>query len=105
MSKYIKISDATDVIEKYRAEYATRRLNEHPSIDLIKCGQCKYWIKAQDSKYYQPMYFCAKYLMTTHYDGYCAWGEKKDNVDKSTRETQQQKNRDSDSEHCICNSQ
>ena len=79
MSRYIDADALIDDIkrnsESYFAEdFASIWVNEQPTIDLVRCGECKYWIGDCTNEIWQSP--TDDYLPQTNADDFCSYGER-----------------------------
>ena len=53
-------------------------IHKQPSIDIVRCGECKYW---KESQYYAEVMVCTYVkgaTFTRQHDDFCSRGERKD---------------------------
>ncbi len=75
MSRYIDADDVANAIYHHFPSIRTMAdargiIEEAPSIDIVRCKECKYW--TSDSM----MMICGQTLMPKEDDDYCSWGER-----------------------------
>lgn len=89
MSRYIEADAMKKTVEDfpncyngwsdtYDKAFIIGAIEEQPSIDIVRCKECKYW---EESQYYQEFMACT-YVMgatfTRQHDDYCSRGERKE---------------------------
>lgn len=82
MSKYIRLDDASKVLENTIRvmqgfeEPIERAIIDLPTIDIVTCDECKCWLG--DSEWYEDREYrrCQNGGMFTAPNHYCAWGER-----------------------------
>lgn len=47
-------------------------------VEVVRCGQCKYCVEHYDTDGNVPYWTCKEWDSGTDYDGYCHYGERKD---------------------------
>ncbi len=52
-------------------------LEQLPTIDLVRCGECKWCEEKWDSNNNCPTWECKNWFGGTDYDGYCHEGERR----------------------------
>lgn len=83
-AEYIKAVMLNDRLMQGNAEFTLyaqqveTQVNALPSIEIIRCGECKYW---EESQYY-PKFMVCTYVkgatFTRQHDDFCSRGERKD---------------------------
>ena len=72
-----------DFYDEYKTEddeYTYRYVSEHqidtaPSIDIVRCGECKYWLDGSGlCKHWSKLYGS----VLTKADDFCSYGERED---------------------------
>lgn len=66
------------VTEQFSWNQLEYRLNVTVT-DLVRCKDCKYMIEHYDTDGNAPYRICSEWDSGTDYDGYCHYGERKDN--------------------------
>ena len=80
MSRYI---DA-DALRKKLMEYIgltngfDKAFNEAPTIDIVRCKECKWWVVAMDENNTDEDYLKCNMDKWTDADDFCSYGERKE---------------------------
>ena len=80
--KYIQTEEAIEAL--YRYICPTKKTIEEdiraiPTIDIVRCGECRYCKKKRGSFNGEPIIFyrCTENNRDVESDDYCSWGERK----------------------------
>ena len=81
MSRYIDADVLTKEIKQDIADeglterYVFYRINEAPSIDIVRCGECRRVREDGGHANCGGYLYCRKWKTLVDEDGYCSWGE------------------------------
>ena len=75
MSRYI---DADTLKIPSEEMIAKMIINSAPSIDIVRCKECKHWCNHKDADYDQNdfMYYCAVHKVSFSGKDFCSYGER-----------------------------
>ena len=80
--EYIEVDKAIEAL--YRYIFPTKKTIEEdiraiPTIDIVRCGECRYCKKKRGSFNGEPIifYHCEEHNRDVESDDYCSWGERK----------------------------
>ena len=81
MSRYIEIDTAllkTISVGGLSAKALWKRIMQQPSIDIVRCKECRYCKKKRGTFKGEPIIFyrCTENNRDVESDGYCSWGER-----------------------------
>lgn len=93
MSRYIDTKWLEDNAKEYSLgyydydEYAVplSALDSAPSIDIVRCGECKHWCKGDDV--YGICYRCPN-TRQMRYDDFCSYGSRSEKPNKLERSSE-----------------
>ena len=68
---------ASDDLEEYKDD-ARLLIEDAPSIDIVRCKECKHWCNHKDADYDQNdfMYYCAVHKVSFSGKDFCSYGER-----------------------------
>lgn len=85
MSRYIDADDVANAIYHHFPSIrtmadarASSKKHQAPSIDIVRCGECKHCKKNRGTFRGEPIFFyrCAEHSRDVESDDYCSWGER-----------------------------
>jgi hypothetical protein len=74
--KYIEKDKAYKIVLHYGSYAASAKIADLPSIDLVRCGECKFsdWYESVDG---EQLCYCMEHGSTRHKEtDYCNYGER-----------------------------
>lgn len=75
MSKYIDVEWLKQNFNTVFWSQITKTIDSAPSIDIVRCGECKYWRNKDPEQIPTASIMCGH----MHPDDFCSYGEKENN--------------------------
>ena len=68
---------ASDDLEEYKDD-ARLLIEDIPSIDIVRCKECRHWCNHKDAEYDQSefVYYCAVHGISLTGNDFCSYGER-----------------------------
>ena len=71
----VRVLEQTDCKDEY-IDRVLRAIDSLPTIDIVRCGECK-CCRDEFIEEYMPLYiYCEKWNHETDFDGFCSAGER-----------------------------
>ena len=78
MSKYINVEWLKQNFNTVFWSQITKTIDSAPSIDIVRCGECKYWLDGSGlCKHWSKLYGS----VLTKADDFCSYGERNEQMD------------------------